>query len=333
MCTITRVDEDGYRSVNNGNTSYKYCKNSQHGACNWLIPIESSEEFCKACKQNRTIPTLSYGGNLENWRKIEVAKHRLIYSLVKLGLPVHPRNNEDTRGFIFDFKADTPDEKVMTGHKNGVITLNINEADEVIRVRHKNNLGEGYRTVLGHLRHEIGHYYWDLLIKDSIYIDEFRQLFGDERADYGQALNYYYQNKIPSNWKSNYISPYASSHPWEDWAETWAHYLHLMDTIETAHAFGIDISPSSIVSGEDLTASIWKDPYDLENFDDILKMWQPLTYAINSLNRSMGHQDFYPFIITPKVRTKLAFIHSLSSNGKPVEESLDLTEEPKSSEN
>jgi hypothetical protein len=192
-----------------------------------------------------------------------------------------------------------------------VITLNIDEADEAARVRHKLDLGEKYRTLLGHFRHEIGHYYWELLIKNSDTLEKYRLLFGDEEADYPKALEAYYKTGAPSDWSEHFISPYATSHPWEDWAETWAHYLHMMDTLETAFSFGIRIQPDMVQDTKAIQASIQQDPYDMTDFSQIIKWWLPLTFAVNSLNRSMGHSDFYPFVISEPVVKKLQFIHEL----------------------
>lgn len=212
-------------------------------------------------------------------------------------------------GLAFAFMEDSPDQKVFTGHENGVITLNIVEANEVERIRHKADLGEPYRTLLGHLRHEIGHYYWDLLISNTDWLPKFRALFGDDTQDYTLALQNYYNGVPPANWNQNFISMYSTAHPWEDWAETFAHYLHMMDTLETAYAFGLAVDPT--VGEKNMEADYGKDPYKISSFDKIIKMWMPLTFALNSLNRSMGHQDFYPFVISPAVEKKLAFIHSV----------------------
>jgi hypothetical protein len=289
--------------------------NEQFGVCNWLIPTHYSNTYCIACQLNRGIPSLSDPSNQERWKKLEVAKHRLIYSLLRLNLPVQPKVGNSIQGLQFDFLNDvSPNKKVTTGHENGVITINAVEADEVERVSNKVYLGEQYRTVLGHFRHEIGHYYWDVLIQTSPLLDNFHQLFGDETVDYGDALQRHYQNGAPGNWRDNFISPYAASHPWEDWAESWSHYLHMMDTLETAHAFGIAIRPDHNSQTEILTADIKRDPYHCENFEDIIKMWLPLTFAVNSLNRSMGHSDFYPFVISPAVVNKLKFIHEVCTN-------------------
>ena len=296
----------------NPRQAYRYCSNARYGTCNWLVPADSHTDFCQACQLNHTIPDLQLPENLKRWKRIETAKHRLVYSLLRLNLPIVPKQDEDdTTGLAFDFMADTdPAKKVMTGHASGTITLNIDEADEVERIKHKNELGENYRTLLGHFRHEVGHYYWEVLVRDSDLLTEYRALFGDERQDYAQALKKYYDSQPPANWRNNYISIYATAHSWEDWAETWANYLHLMDTLETAFSFGITINP--VVTEEpDLNASISRDPYQVADFDRILKMWMPLTFALNSLNRSMGHPDFYPFIISAAVGKKMKFIHKV----------------------
>lgn len=302
---------NGFSLVNNKNVVYRFCANAVHGTCNWLIPVAQASPFCTACELNRTIPELSTIENQAKWQRIEIAKHRLVYSLLRLRLPVKPKlSPEQVDGIAFDFMADnSPTERVMTGHDNGVITLNIEEADDMERTRHKLDLGEKYRTLLGHFRHEIGHYYWDVLIQNKPAIEKFRLLFGDEQKDYSQALETYYATATPANWNESFISPYASAHPWEDWAESWAHYMHMMDTLETAWSFGIGIHRRN------MEADINNDPYTIQDFNTIVSMWFPLTFAVNSLNRSMGHADFYPFIISEKVIQKLKFIHELCGVG------------------
>ena len=313
LITLESNHSGDWYDISNTEKAYRYCENNSYGTCNWLIPVNHHSCFCIACSLNRTIPSLSDQGNLYKWKNIEVAKHRLIYSLLKLHLAVQPKENEeDKKGIAFDFVASKYEgEKVITGHENGVITLNIEEADETARTRNKLNLGERYRTLLGHFRHETGHYYWDLLIKTSRLTERFREVFGDERKDYTEALEKYYHTPFPYNWANSFISVYATSHPWEDWAETWAHYLHMMDTLETAYSFGVRINPEKVNDQQYMQAHIKKDPYKISDFDEIIKMWLPLTYAVNSLNRSMGHADFYPFVIMPAVVEKLRFIHEV----------------------
>jgi len=312
LVTLVRENENLYSNVLSKQEKFRYCKNAEYGACNWLIPGTRVTEYCPACQLNRVIPNLGIEENLKLWRNIEMAKHRLVYSLLRLRLPVSAKKDDEEAGIAFDFLAQIhAKDKVITGHENGVITLNIEEADEAARVRHKQDLGERYRTLLGHFRHEIGHYYWEVLIKNTDALNRYRQLFGNEEKDYAEALEVYYTNGAAPNWSRDFISPYASSHPWEDWAETWAHYLHLMDTLETAFSFGIRIQPDMIQDTKQIQASIQQDPYDMTDFDQIMKWWLPLTFAVNSLNRSMGHTDFYPFVISEVVIEKLQFIHEL----------------------
>ena len=293
-----------------GNTEFKYCANAVHGVCNWLIPASDNSEFCTACQLNRTIPPLNNETNHALWIKMERAKHRLVFSLLRLRLHVIPKT-ETNHGLAFDFLVQGNEkEKIMTGHDDGLITINLEEADDAVRVKHQKDLGERYRTLLGHFRHEVGHYYWDLLVKDKPAIEQFRELFGDERKDYATALTEYYE-KPASNWNEHFISTYASAHPWEDWAETWAHYMHMMDTLETAYWFGIGVNTDKLDTSQEIETDVRKDPYEISDFQKIVKTWMPLTFAINSINRSMGFADFYPFILSPAVVRKLDFIHQL----------------------
>jgi hypothetical protein len=282
---------------------YRLCANAGHGACNWLIAAPDTATFCTACRHNRTIPDLARPGNLGLWRKIEVAKHRLVYTLLSLGLPLTTRADEPN-GLIFDFLEDAAGStRVLTGHANGLITINLAEADDAKRERERSAMGEPYRTLLGHFRHEIAHYYFDR-IADARSLDEFRALFGDEREDYGNALARYYARGAPADWDRRHVTSYASAHPWEDYAETFAHYLHMVDTLETAAGFGLRIGPAM----DGLSTNIDFDPHTA-GLDRLVKAWLPLTYAMNAINRSMGMPDIYPFVLAPTVMFKLAFIH------------------------
>ncbi len=293
---------------------YRYCANAQHGVCNWLVPAEQSEQFCAACRHNRTIPDLSQPDNLRRWRKIEFAKHRLFYTLLKLRLPVATKE-EDPDGLAFDFIADQSGPQghipVMTGHASGLITINLAEADDPERERQRSEMGEPYRTLLGHFRHEIAHYYWDRLIATTSMLAEFRETFGDEQQDYAAAIQQHYANGPPADWPEHYVSAYASSHPWEDFAETWAHYFHMVDTLETAGAFGLSVWPK-VTKGVELATNIDFDPHDTD-MNRIIDAWLPLTFAVNSINRSMGLPDLYPFVLGPGIIMKLTFIHALTS--------------------
>lgn len=294
---------------------YQFCANQVHGVCNWVIHPDEAVLFCDACQLNRIIPNLSQPEYHRRWHKIEGAKHRLIYALLRWQLPLISKIADPERGLVFDFKADPDDEgqdRVLTGHASGVITLNIAEADDIEREMARNQMSELYRTVLGHFRHEIGHYYWDILIAPTNFLSDFRRIFGDERADYQEALQRHYEQGAPFQWWENYISAYATMHPWEDWAETWAHYLHMVDVLETANSFGLQISPQMISESNHLMhLKSYQDPYLCEDFEHIYQAWLPVTFAMNSLNRSMGQNDFYPFVITSSVKQKLAFIHQV----------------------
>ena len=290
----------------------KFCTNAQYDACNWLIPAHSTESFCIACRHNQTVPDLSDAKNLENWRKLELAKHRLFYTLLRLNLPLPNRIDDPVSGLAFEFLNDEPreDKKVMTGHDEGIITLALKEADDAQRETIRTQMHEPYRTLLGHFRHEIGHYYWDRLIRDQQRQDESRAVFGDDREDYAEALKHHYNEGAPANWQENYVSTYATSHAWEDFAETWAHYLHIVDSLETSNAYGIEVHPN-ITNNQELHARADINPYTAGNFDQCIDVWLPLTYAMNAMNRSMGLSDIYPFILSPQVINKLTFIHQL----------------------
>lgn len=289
---------------------YRYCANKEFGVCNWVIPAEEANKFCPACELNRTIPNLSDQKNFEKWQNLEVAKHRLIYQLERFNLPYVSKLRDRKHGVCFDFLSRNSSHNRMTGHASGVITILLDEADSVHLEMMKTQLLEPYRTLIGHFRHEVGHYYWDRLVANNPRrLQEFRDIFGDERMDYGQSLLTYYQTKDESNWKDEFISQYASSHPWEDWAETWAHYLHIMDMAETSFSFGISVDP--ILDESSLRGTIDFDPYKTVEFDKIFGAWFPISFAINSLNRSMGIADAYPFVINASVISKMRFIHQL----------------------
>lgn len=315
MLTALEQDGDHWRAVADGSATYKFCANTSEQACNWLIPSQDDAQYCEACKFNHTIPDLSDPINLLRWQRLEIAKHRLIYTLTRLGLPLSNKAENPVQGLAFDFIADGPgvdhnEHKVMTGHENGLITINLSEADDSARERMRGHMGEPYRTLLGHLRHEIGHHYWELLVRDGPHLEEFRALFGDETVDYGASLAAYYAQGPAPGWQETFVSAYASAHPWEDFAETWAHYLHIVDTLETARAFRLKLDPEA--GGDvDLKVAINFDPFDAESMDTLVQAWLPLTYAVNSLNRSMGQPDLYPFVLSASALTKLHFVHKV----------------------
>lgn len=307
--SVIAQDGDTWSSLVPGPSGniYRKCQNyTAENACNWMVAAADPDPFCVSCRLNRIIPDLTGINHRELWVKLEASKRRLVYSLLKLGLPVTPKTVDAVGGLAFEFLADpvtpmTESERILTGHADGVITINLEEADDAVREKTRLSMREIYRTLLGHFRHEVAHYYWDLLVRPSARIEEVRAMFGDERSDYGGALQLYYQSGPPGDWGMRFVTPYAAAHPWEDWAETCAHYLHIMDTLETAAAGGVEIR----LRGEHRAL---QDPYDLD-FQAIRENWHALRFVINSLNRSMGMADPYPFVLSDAVTEKLAFIH------------------------
>lgn len=304
---------DFWHAYANPARKYKFCANASYDACNWLIPEGSYDRYCTACRHNHVVPDLSVAWNLTRWRQIEAAKHRLFYSLMRLNLPLMTRDENPVTGLAFDFLVDPAETyrvgpPVLTGHQSGLITLNIAEADDVERERRRMLFGEYYRTLLGHFRHEIGHYFWNALVRFDQSLWTFRDLFGDERANYAAALQRHYAHGAPPDWEESFVSAYATAHPWEDFAETWAHYLHIVDTVETASTFELHVRPR-LRHGRGEPVIIDYDPYQISDFGRLVEAWLPLTYAVNSLSRSMGQQALYPFTLTPAVIAKLSFVH------------------------
>ena len=290
----------------------RLCQNYwQRDVCNWALPFDDPNSLCRACRLTRTIPNLSRAGNDRLWYKLEVAKRRLIYTLDQLGLPLDTKLEDPDRGLFFDFLEDgDPASKVMTGHLGGVITVNLAEADDAERMRRRMELGEPQRTLLGHFRHEIGHYYWERLVSGSDRLGAFRELFGDERADYSEAVARHYRDGPPLGWQNAHVTAYATMHPWEDWAETWAHYLHIVDTLETAAACGIALKPPR---HDEPTLESVPDPTEpgAASFDQLMDSWGPITYVLNNLNRGLGNDDAYPFVLSAPAMQKLHLVHDV----------------------
>ncbi len=299
----------------NHNILYRRCANAHTAAaCNWLVEINPTwqNDYCLSCRLNRIVPDPGVPGNALLWGRIEDAKRRVVSALVALGLPVASKVTEDPKhGLAFDFlRSPAKGPRVLTGHDDGVITLNIEEADDVTREQMRTSMHEPYRTLVGHFRHEVGHYYWDRLVAQTHWLDQYRALFGDERADYEAALKVNYEQGPPRDWKKQFVSAYASVHPWEDWAETWAHYMHMVDTLDTAASFGLH--PETIAMPFDCfgaEAACESERAECERFLSLLNSWLKLTAVLNELCRSMGQPDFYPFALPRAAVTKLHFVH------------------------
>ncbi len=306
--TLIHKATDGTRS------RYRICSNLNACGCNWLIPVNSKNTLCLAGATTRTIPALGNPRNQLRWRRVEAAKRRLLFTLLDLGLwgpdsPIKP-----ALPLQFDLLEPVPGQVVMTGHQSGVITINVTEADDDAREHARVSFYEPYRTLVGHFRHEVGHFYWELLIKNTPRHETFRELFGDETVDYTTCLKHHYASGPPVDWAVSHVSAYATVHPWEDWAETWAHCLHMHDTLETAdHAalssrtVGAKHDPAEFIGIEGATQA------NAVDFVHRIERWTSIGILCNELSRSMGQPDVYPFALTVPVLRKLFFIERVIS--------------------
>ncbi len=303
---------------------WKRCTNGlTHDVCNWVVPADH-EGLCLACKLNRTIPDLSVPNNVFSWRKMEAEKRRTVHWLLRHGLPVRPKAPDALDGMAFDFLLPQNGLPVMTGHDQGVLTFNLQEADDALRETNRNSLREPYRTLLGHFRHEVAHYYWYLWFGQnpgqppSPKLAAVRNVFGDDTADYGLALQAHYQKSALAGWNSNFISAYAGSHPWEDWAETFAHYIHITDALETAVSCRLSCKPVGDVWRLKAADVKLPPPFDKERGKRFLQMiedWMILAPVLNEMGLSLGHSDLYPFAPSPAVVRKMHLIHALVTAG------------------
>lgn len=286
-----------------------YTCSNREWDCNWLVREDAPAGRCFSCRLTRRRPAADDTVALEKLAKTEEAKRRLLLQLADLGLPIAPWDTHEG-GLGFDLISSLTDGKpVMIGHSNGIITIDLAESlddrREALRVR----LGEPYRTILGHLRHEVGHYYQNVLLTDEAAWARCRALFGDERASYRDALSRHYKLGAPADWHESFISEYATMHPWEDFAETFAHYLHITGTLQTAAVLGIHLD-SAVTNLRD-TDVVPLESYREEPIQRLLTDWEWMSQAFNRINRAMGFGDLYPFTIVAPVRHKLAFVHDI----------------------
>jgi hypothetical protein len=284
-------------------TRYQLCANLHLAECNWIVKSGGTGDtaLCQSCRLTRTRPADTDTDALPAFAAAEMAKRRLIVELTDLKLPIMGRDEDPDHGLAFDLLSDAQ-ESVFTGHDDGLITLNLAEGDDVHREQLRIAMDEPYRTLLGHFRHEIGHYYFYALDRSShIPRPEFEELFGDPDADYQAALDRHYSDGAPAGWEENYVSSYATMHPAEDWAETFAHYLHIRDTLDTAAAFGF--APAG--------ATFDRRVLGPSAFDTLIDLWLPLAWSLNMVNRSMGHNDLYPFVLPARVLDRMRFIHTV----------------------
>ena len=308
LISLTEVAPDHLVDLGTPVRAWQRCATRAVTGCNWLVPAGTGA-LCESCTLTRTRPADTDVEGMAELVRGEMAKRRLVFQLAELGLPVSPRDEAAGQGLAFDLLSSAAT-KVITGHDNGVITLDLAEADDEHREHLRLQLNEPYRTLLGHFRHEIGHYFWPILVDQPDVLDACRVLFGDEREDYAAAIKLHYDEPDDDqSWRGSFISRYATMHPFEDWAETFAHYLHILDTLQTAQSFGLGAAGSSDghLDRQRRGAPAAR-PDDSNSFGDVIDHWLELSYALNQINRSMGHDDLYPFVLAPGVIRKLAFV-------------------------
>ncbi len=301
------ADIDGARWVR--------CTQAETLGCNWLAPEEQSADERGRCLADSTIRREPVADDtLAREKLVPTARalRRMVYQLADIGLPIDPFWRRDG-GLAFDLLSSyTTGEKIIIGHAGGVITIDLVESLDDYRESLRVRLGEPYRTMLGHFRHEVGHYYQHVLVETGSgateYLDDCRTLFGDERAGYSDAIARHYKFGAPDGWEETYISEYATMHPWEDFAECFAHYLHITDTIDTSREAGL------VLKADRVRFSAPADIVPLESYADmpverLLSDWRWLSLLFNRVNTAMGKNPVYPFEIPEAVATKLGFVH------------------------
>ncbi|MBO9136886.1 putative zinc-binding metallopeptidase [Rhizobium sp. B230/85] len=309
--TLTNAGDRTYTIACRPGEVFRLCSNAAIDGSNWLVAADDTNFLGIPARYNRVIPNTNTPQGFERFHKIGAAQRHLFYSILRFGIPCPDRKADPKRGLVFDFLDDAVDSvgnlvPAMTGHEDGLINLRAAEADDVVRETVRVSMGEPYRTLLEHFRHEIGHFFFDQLLLESDMLEEARHLFGDEREDYDAALRKNYEEGAPADWQQRFISTYASCHPAEDFAECWAHFFHIIDTLESARSFGLSIEP---FRHRDLDAEVSFDPYRADSAQKLVDAWIPISLALNTFQRSMGQNDIYPFVMPPAVVEKLDFIN------------------------
>ena len=276
------------------------CANLNRCGCNWIADPTSSVGLCFSCTLTRTRPADGDAVGLGQYWVAEASKRRLIFGLDELQLPI--KVSDGYVGLAFDLLSSSQG-KILTGYQNGIITLDLAESNDAHREALRQSMDEPYRTVLGHFRHEIGHYYCEVLALSGRR-EEFRALFGDETTSYQGALQRHYSTGSGQNWQDRFISAYATMHPLEDFAEVFGHFLHIADTLQTVQEFGLMGDEERV------------DPLEAPMAEVIARTWLPLTKGLNQINRSMGRSDLYPFVLAQPVIVKLAFVADLVANAE-----------------
>jgi hypothetical protein len=300
LLVIAKRAEDSDHAGAVAAAEYQLCANLYVAECNWLVPVNHPSGLCESCSLTIERPNDYDTVGLAEFARAEAAKRRLVAELHELKLPITGRDQDPDDGLAFRLLSSA-NEKVITGHDNGLITLDLAEGDDVHREQLRVEMEEPYRTLLGHFRHEVGHYYFYRLVRSPESLARFKELFGDPNADYQAALDRHYNEGAPEGWSETFVSSYATMHAAEDWAETFAHYLHIRDTLDTSASCGL--APAA--------ATFDRPPLGPSAFPTIIEMWLPLSWSLNMVNRSMGHDDLYPFVLPPAVLDKMQFVHTV----------------------
>ncbi|TRW96953.1 hypothetical protein FNJ84_12650 [Paracoccus sp. M683] len=270
------------------------CGNRAPIGCNW---IGEAGGLCRSCAMSRVVPVLNVGNNIQLLGRAERAKRWVLTNIANW----HWFSDDDPgprpRFLMLSEETGGRAEQITMGHLAGEITINVTEADALIRLQRRQELGEQYRSMVGHFRHELAHFFFDRLAPKAGFLAAFRDCFGDERADYSAALQRYYQSPPVSS--HDFITPYARSHPHEDWAETVAHLLHLVDFTDSFVSTGLTMPgvPTGFA------------PYAETDTDRLLDIATRVAIAINDINRALDNEDLYPFVLTPPIRRKIGFAH------------------------
>lgn len=298
----------------------KRCANgTRYDICNWTTDWESAGDLCISCRMNQVVPDLSRPQNRFLWARMESAKRRLIYTLLRLGIYIPTKKDDPQEGLAFEIASSLLDSSVTTGHLNGIITMNLEEADDTYRQINRQLLGEAKRTLLGHFRHESAHYLWARFLSNKEWEHPwrlaFREIFGNEWQDYGKALHSYYRSGPPTDWNLRFVSGYAASHPWEDWAETWSHYLQMLEGLETCDALGIQTAHLTLplqmlpVEAGTLSVHLNTSPGDSGCFLAMLQRWVCFSNVLNEISDSLGEPAPCPLVISVAIVRKLHLAH------------------------
>lgn len=251
-------------------------------------------------------PDLGIAENVAHWAEAERSKRWVLANLSRWGWFTGADAGQDPVFHMLAEETRDGETNVVMGHNEGLLTINVDEVDPSKRVALREDLNEPLRTMIGHFRHELAHYFFRRFESSNEFVDEFRAIFGDERADYSEALKSYYERGHQPDWQDSFISAYASSHPHEDWAESFAHVLHLTDIVDSLISSGL---------GAPDLPSMPYDAYAEEDPQKLILYGGRIGIALNHVNRSMGTTDIYPFVHSDTIKKKFVFAHSWISRG------------------